>query len=443
MDNFTDTIVASATPPGVGGVGIVRLSGKLTESIARNILGTLPEPRMATYKSFRDKSGQRIDSGLVLYFPAPLSFTGESVLEIQGHGGPYLQTLIIDTILDLGARYAKPGEFSQRAFLNGKLDLVQAESISDLINAGTNQAARAAFRSLTGVFSNYIDVLSNKLLKLRIHIEAAIDFPEEEINFLSDKLLLNRIADCEEVFSDLLKKTEQGTLLRDGFQVVIIGKPNVGKSSLLNFLSEQDSAIVTEVAGTTRDILRERINIDGLAVELIDTAGLRDNPEIVEAEGIRRAHKVMKTADALIIVEDITDPNSALNANQIPSGLPTIHVQNKLDLCKVKSKAIENHIQISATTGEGIKQLRHQIRMIAGYENQGEGAFTARKRHIQSLKQAASHFYNGKKVFYEKHAGELLAEELRLSHQALGEIVGTVSSDDLLGHIFSDFCIGK
>ncbi len=443
MDNFTDTIVAPATPPGVGGVGIVRVSGKLTENIAKTMLGNLPQPRTATYKSFRDAGGQKIDSGLVLYFPAPLSFTGESVLEIQGHGGPYLQSLIIDVILDLGARYAKPGEFSQRAFLNGKLDLVQAEAIPDLINAGTKQAARAAFRSLTGVFSNYVNVLSKKLLKLRIHIEAAIDFPEEEIDFLSDESLLNRITDCEQAFSDLLKKTEQGTLLRDGFQVIIIGKPNVGKSSLLNFLSEQDSAIVTEIAGTTRDILREQIDIDGLSVELVDTAGLRDNPEIVEAEGIRRARKAMETADALIVVQDITDPNTEINNDEIPNGLQTIHVQNKIDLCKVKPKAIENCIQISASTGEGVKQLRHQIRKIAGYENQGEGAFTARKRHIQSLKQAASHFYNGKTVFYEKNAGELLAEELRLSHQALGEIVGTVSSDDLLGHIFSDFCIGK
>ena len=443
MDNFTDTIVAPATPPGVGGVGIVRVSGKLTENIAKTMLGNLPQPRTATYKSFRDTSGQKIDSGLVLYFPAPLSFTGESVLEIQGHGGPYLQSLIIDVILDLGARYAKPGEFSQRAFLNGKLDLVQAEAIPDLINSGTKQAARAAFRSLTGVFSNYVDVLSKKLLKLRIHIEAAIDFPEEEIDFLSDESLLNRITDCEQAFSDLLNKTEQGTLLRDGFQVIIIGRPNVGKSSLLNFLSEQDSAIVTEMAGTTRDILREQIDIDGLSVELVDTAGLRDNPEMVEAEGIRRARKAMETADALIVVQDITDPNSAINNDEIPNGLQTIYVQNKIDLCKVKPKAMENYIQISASTGEGVKQLRHQIRKIAGYENQGEGAFTARKRHIQSLKKAASHFYNGKTVFYEKNAGELLAEELRLSHQALGEIVGTVSSDDLLGHIFSDFCIGK
>ncbi len=443
MVNFIDTIVASATPPGVGGVGIVRISGSLTEDIARKILGSLPEPRTATYRYFLNKNGQKIDSGIVLYFPAPLSFTGESILEIQGHGGPLLQSTIIETILDLGARHAKPGEFSQRAFLNGKIDLVQAEAISDLINAGTEQAARAAYRSLTGVFSNHIGILSERLLKLRVHVEAAIDFPEEEINFLSDELLLSRISDCEKAFSNLLKKTNQGSLLRDGFQIIIIGKPNVGKSSLLNFLSGQDLAIVTEIAGTTRDILREQIDIDGLAVELIDTAGLRDNPEIVEAEGIRRARKAMETADALIIIQDITDISTILNIEEIPKGLPTIFVQNKLDLCSVKPKIEDNSVQISAITGEGMSELRRLIKEIAGYENLGEGAFTARKRHIQSLKKAANHFFNGKNVFYEKQAGELLAEELRLSHQALGEIVGTVSSDDLLGHIFSDFCIGK
>ncbi|MDG2107151.1 MAG: tRNA uridine-5-carboxymethylaminomethyl(34) synthesis GTPase MnmE [Woeseiaceae bacterium] len=443
MANLMDTIAAVATPPGVGGIGIIRVSGARTEAIARAILGSLPEPKTATYRSFRNKTGQKIDSGLALYFPAPTSFTGEAVLEIHGHGGPLVQSLMLDAILELDVRRALPGEFSQRAFLNGKLDLVQAEAIADLISAGTTQAARAALRSLSGAFSKAIDTLAEQLTRLRMHVEAAIDFPEEEVDFLSDELLLKRLKECDEAFSLLQKQAQQGCVLRDGFQVIIIGKPNVGKSSLLNHLSGQDTAIVTDVAGTTRDILREQIDIDGLGVELVDTAGLRDNPDRVEAEGIRRAHQALQTADAVLFVQDITDLESQLIVEDLPDDVPIIRVQNKLDLCETRPNVDQNIVQTSVMTGEGISELRQHIRKIAGYENQGEGAFTARRRHLNALERAALHFSSGSKALDEGLAGELLAEELRLSQQALGEITGAFSSDDLLGRIFSEFCIGK
>jgi len=443
MINLADTIVAAATPPGVGGVGVIRVSGARTEAIARVMLGSLPEPRPATYRSFWNKAGQKVDAGLALYFPAPASFTGESVLEIHGHGGPLVQSLVVDAVLEMGARRAAPGEFSQRAFLNDKLDLVQAEAIADLINAGTTQAARAALRSLSGAFSKAVDALADQLTRLRMHVEAAIDFPEEEIDFLSDELLLRRLTECAEAFALLQEQAQQGRVLRDGFQVVIIGKPNVGKSSLLNRLSGQDSAIVTEVAGTTRDILREQIDIDGLAVELVDTAGLRENPDRVEAEGIRRARQALQSADAVLWIQDATDLEPEPIGEAIPDGVPITQVQNKLDLCEARPETGQNIIQISATTGEGMEELRQHIRKRAGYENQGEGAFTARKRHLHALERAAMHFSTGTTALDETHAGELLAEELRLSQQALGEITGAVSSDDLLGRIFSEFCIGK
>lgn len=443
MKNFVDTIVAAATPPGTGGIGIVRVSGEKTEHIARTLLGSLPEPRTATYRNFRDSGGERLDAGLALYFPAPMSFTGESVLELHGHGGPLVISLITDAIVKLGARRAEPGEFSARAFHNDKLDLVQAEAIADLINAGTSQAARAALRSLSGAFSNAITALAEQLVRLRMHVEAAIDFPEEEIDFLSDELLLRRLDECAEAFSLLRAQAKQGRVLRDGFQVVIVGKPNAGKSSLLNLLSGQDAAIVTEVAGTTRDILREQIDIDGLAVELVDTAGLREDPDRVEREGIRRARKALQVADAVLWIQDATDDAPAEITEPLPEGVPVTVVLNKIDLCAGLGSAKEGAIHLSAKTGEGLEALRQHIRELAGYENLGEGAFTARKRHLQALDIAAAHFAAGRKALDETRAGELLAEELRLSHQALGEITGAVSSDDLLGRIFSEFCIGK
>lgn len=439
-----DTIVAAATPPGIGGIGIVRVSGDQTERIARSVLGSLPEPRTATYRLFSDAHGQEIDAGLALYFPAPASFTGEAVLELHGHGGPIVVSLLVDAVIALGARQAAPGEFSMRAFLNGKLDLVQAEAIADLINSGTAQAARAALRSLSGAFSGAVERLAEQMIRLRMHVEAAIDFPEEEIDFLSDDRLLSRLEESAAAFDALLSEARQGRVLRDGYQVVIVGKPNAGKSSLLNLLSGQDAAIVTEVAGTTRDILREQIDVDGLAVELVDTAGLRDDPDRVEEEGIRRARRAVENADAVLWIQDASDPDHGTIEEKLPDDIPVTIVRNKIDVTNEPAGTREdNAINLSAKTGAGIEALRETIRKLAGYENRGEGAFTARRRHLDALQRAERHFLAGRKALEEAHAGEILAEELRLCQHALGEITGAVSSDDLLGRIFSEFCIGK
>lgn len=439
-----DTIVAPATPPGTGGIGIVRISGEQTERIARAMLGSLPEPRTATYRLFSDSNGVKIDAGIALYFPKPASFTGESVLELQGHGGPMVVSMLVDAAVQLGARQALPGEFSARAFHNDKLDLAQAEAIADLIGSATAQAARGALRSLSGAFSAAVNELAEKVLKLRMHVEAAIDFPEEEIDFLSDDRLLARLQECAQAFEALIDETRQGRALRDGYQVVIVGKPNSGKSSLMNLLSGQESAIVTEIAGTTRDIIREQIDIDGLAVELIDTAGLRDNPDRIEEEGIRRARRALDNADAALWIQDATDPDQGQIAEALPEGIPVTVVRNKIDLTgEVAGATSANTIKLSATTGAGVQALREVIKSLAGYRNQGEGAFTARRRHLDALSRARKHFRSGRQALQDTKAGELLAEELRLSHRALGEITGAVSSDDLLGKIFSEFCIGK
>jgi tRNA modification GTPase len=407
------------------------------------MLGSLPEPRTATYRSFLDADGSPIDAGIALYYPAPASFTGESVLELQGHGGPVLVAMIVDAVIALGAREARPGEFSQRAFLNDKLDLAQAEAIVDVIDSGTAQAARAAMRSLTGSFSRAVNDLAAQLRALRVHVEAAIDFPEEEIDFLSDTNLQAALATCAAAFDELLVRTEQGRVLRDGYQVVIVGKPNAGKSSLLNLLSGQEAAIVTEVAGTTRDILREQIDIDGLAVELIDTAGLRDDPGRIEAEGIRRARRAIENADAVLWIQDASDPDEGVIGEPLPADIPVVVVRNKIDLTGDAPGDTGDTVSLSATTGAGVDLLRRRIRLLAGYENQGEGAFTARKRHLEALRTADGHYREGLRALEEARAGELLAEELRLSHAALGEITGAVSSDELLGAIFAEFCIGK
>ena len=432
MSNIDDTIVAAATPTGKGGIGVVRISGSLTESIARSVLGSLPEPRHATRRTFRDAGGEAIDTGLALYFPAPASFTGESVLELHGHGGPVVVAMLVEAAVALGARRAEPGEFSKRAFLNGKLDLAQAEAVADLIGSGTEGAARAALRSLTGAFSRRVEALAGRLVQLRMHVEAAIDFPEEEIDFLSDDALQRQLEECAAAFDDLAKAARQGRVLRDGFQVVIVGKPNAGKSSLLNLLSGQDAAIVTEVAGTTRDILREQIDIDGLAVELIDTAGLRDDPDRIEAEGIRRARAALQGADAALWIQDASDPDINLR-EALPADLPVTIVHNKIDLTGDAPGHRDGAVWLSAATGEGVEDLRKCIRGLAGYE--GGGTFTARQRH--------AHFSAGRQALEERRAGELLAEELRLAHDSLGKIVGAFTPDELLGRIFSEFCIGK
>ena len=441
-----DTIVAAATPPGVGGVGVVRLSGPQVEEIARRMIGELPEPRFATSATFRNASGEDLDSGLALYFPGPASFTGESVLELQGHGGPVVMSMLIDAALELGARMAEPGEFTKRAFLNDKLDLAQAEAIADLIGSGTAQAARAALHSLSGAFSSKVEALAEQLVRLRMYVEAAIDFPEEEIDFLGDEQLQCGLNDCAKTFADLERNAKLGRVLRDGYRVVIVGKPNAGKSSLLNRLSGEEAAIVTEVAGTTRDILREQINIDGLAVELIDTAGLRDDPDRIEEEGIRRAREALKSADAVLWIQDANESPEQRIDEKLPEGAEIIIVRNKIDMTGEQAGLADDGsgtVRLSAKTGDGIDALHECLRAAAGYRNLGEGAFTSRKRHIDALRRAAKHFMAGKAALEGMKAGELLAEELRLAQEALGEITGAVSSDDLLGRIFSEFCIGK
>ena len=442
MTDLTDTIVAVATPPGTGGIGIVRISGDDAPRIGRLILGELPQPRVATLRDFMDPAGEAIDTGIALYFPAPGSFTGEAVVELHGHGGPVVVGLLVDAAVANGARIAEPGEFSKRAFLNDKLDLAQAEAIADLIDSGTSQAARAALRSLRGDFSRAVNALVSQLTDLRVHVEAAIDFPEDEIDFLSDEKLLQRLGDCAAAFAELRSITAVGRVLRDGYQVVLVGKPNAGKSSLMNRLSGEDTAIVTEIAGTTRDILRENIDIAGLAVELVDTAGLRDNPDVIEREGMRRAREAMASADAVLWIQDATDSNAGDTHEPVPDGVPVIVVRNKSDLVD-EGQPGEGAVVLSAKTGEGLDELRESIRRLAGYSNLGEGALTARRRHVDALQRAAAHFDVGHKALSQDGAGEILAEELRLAQQALGEITGAVSSDDLLGRIFADFCIGK
>ncbi len=448
-DYTDDTIVAAATPPGIGGIGVVRISGPEVPSLGKALLGELPAPRVATVAEFHDAAGIAIDTGLAIYFPEPESFTGEAVLELHGHGGPVVMALLIEAVISLGARQAEPGEFSKRAFLNDKIDLAQAEAIADLIGSGTSQAARAAHRSLSGAFSAAVDALQEQLIKLRLHVEAAIDFPEEEVDFLSDEQLLTRIDECDAAFEALKESARAGRVLRDGYRAIIVGQPNAGKSSLLNLLSGEDAAIVTEVAGTTRDILREQIDIDGLLVELIDTAGLRDDPDQIEAEGIRRAREAIKSADAVLWIQDADNAakeSLAALGEELPADVPVICVRNKIDLTDDQPGLQDERpivVNMSAKSGAGVDALRDQIRKLAGHKNLGEGAFTARRRHIDALERAADHFKTGRKALEDAKAGELLAEELRLAHEALGEITGSFTSDDLLGKIFSEFCIGK
>ena len=441
-----ETIVALATPPGTGGVGVVRMSGGQVERIARAMLGSLPEPRVATYATFRDARGEPVDTGLALYFPGPASFTGESVVELQGHGGPLVLSMLVEAAVELGARRAEPGEFTKRAFLNDKIDLAQAEAIADLIESGTAQAARAALRSLSGAFSDAVNSLVDQLTGIRMYVEAAIDFPEEEIDFLGDEELGERLSSCSAAFESLLSQAAVGRVMRDGYQVVIVGKPNAGKSSLMNRLSGEETAIVTELAGTTRDVLRERINIDGLAVELVDTAGLRDNPDRIEEEGIRRARKAMAEADAVLWIQDATEAVPEQIEEPVPDGIPVTIVRNKVDLSGERAGTVDGKrpvVLLSARTGEGLDALRERIRELAGFRDLGEGAFTARRRHVEALRDAHRHFQAGRAALRDAHAGELLAEELRLSQQALGTITGEFTADDLLGRIFSEFCIGK
>lgn len=450
-----DTIVAQATPPGRGGVGIIRISGNQVKEVAQAILGKLPKPRYAEYLPFLDENGQVIDQGIALFFPNPHSFTGEDVLELQGHGGPIILDLLIKRILSIPAtRIARPGEFSERAFLNDKVDLAQAEAIADLIDASSEQAAKSAMSSLQGVFSNKINELVNLLINLRIFVEAAIDFPEEEIDFLSDGKIETQLKDVIKQLNDVRSEAKQGSLLREGMKVVIAGRPNAGKSSLLNALSGRDSAIVTDIAGTTRDILREHIHIDGMPLHIIDTAGLRDAYDEVERIGIERAWVEIEQADRVLLMVDGTttteiNPEKLWSEfmQRLPSHIPVTVIRNKADLTGetlgYSDVSQYSLIRLSARTGNGVDLLREHLKQTMGFSATSEGGFLARRRHLQALEQAAKHLDNGLEQLITYHAGELLAEELRLAQESLSEITGSFTSDDLLGKIFGSFCIGK
>lgn len=450
MSGASDTIAAIATPPGRGGIGVVRISGLKVPTIAERLLGRLPKARVATFVKFHDQDGAMLDEGLALYFPRPGSFTGEDVLELHGHGGPVVLDLLLAAVMQCGARLARPGEFTERAFLNDKIDLVQAEAIADLIDSASAAAVRAASRSLHGEFSARIHVLRQRMEELRMYVEAAIDFPEDEIDFLADGAILARLNALRNELSDVLRTAHQGTLLRDGMTVVIAGRPNAGKSSLLNRLAGNDIAIVTNIPGTTRDVLRTQISIDGLPVHVIDTAGLRHTTDVVEQEGVSRAWREIATADRVLLVIDDSQPLAAQLHDivpALPSGVPITLVRNKIDLSQREAGLGEGALgveaAVSALTGTGIDGLRAHLRACVGFQPTGEGTFTARRRHVDALQQAL-HWIDTGIVQLEVHrAGELLAEDLRFAHHALGEITGQFTSEDLLGKIFSSFCIGK
>ncbi len=439
-----DTIVACATGGGIGGINVIRVSGIDAEIIAKKIIGDLPAPRIATYRKFRNKKNEIIDIGLIIFFPSPNSFTGESVVEFHSHGGPLLGELLIDEIVGLGARSAEPGEFSKRAFLNNKIDLIQAEALADLISCVTTKSVKAAVQSLSGTFSGLIFELNTKLTKLRLFVEAAIDFPEEEIDFLSDQELITNIELCQELFKSTLDGATSGEILRNGVQVAIVGPPNAGKSSLFNHLAKSDKAIVTDAPGTTRDILKITVDIDGLQVIFYDTAGIRDNPDEIEAEGIKRTKKLLETMDIAILINDIST-NSSENIVILPSGLSCLHVNNKIDLINNKNEMPDEDekINISVKLNIGIDELLLRIKKLSNYDFSSDGVFSARTRHIKALERSYDHFLLGKEHLLTHKAGELFAEELRIASEALGEITGKLSSDDLLGKIFSEFCIGK
>lgn len=452
---ITDTIAAIATATGRGGVGIVRVSGPRARVVAEHLLKIQLQPRHAHYCDFKNGSGDVLDQGIALFFPGPNSFTGEDVLELQGHGGPVILDLLLREITQLGIRLARPGEFSERAFLNDKLDLAQAEAIADLIDATSEQAARNALHSLQGAFSKRIHELVEALIHLRIYVEASIDFPEEEIDFLSDGKVARDLDGIIERLQQVFKEARQGVLVRDGMRVVIAGRPNAGKSSLLNALSGRESAIVTSIEGTTRDVLREHIHIDGMPLHIIDTAGLRESPDEVEQIGIQRAWQEIQQADRVLLLIDsrqsqLTDAHEIwpefVEKLQDPSKITL--VRNKIDLSEEAAGLFQTnsgdfYMGISAATGAGIDELKHHLKTIMGFSGSGEGGFTARRRHLDALERAQSFLSSGKAQLQGYAAGELLAEDLRHAQNSLSEITGEFTPDDLLGRIFSSFCIGK
>lgn len=447
---FTDTIVAIATPPGRGGVGVVRVSGSAVPTIAQQLLGKLPPPRYAEYTSFRDHEGAPLDRGLALYFPAPHSFTGEHVLELHGHGGPVVMDLLVRRVISLGARHARAGEFSERAFLNGKLDLAQAEAIADLIESSTEEAARAAQRSLAGDFSARIRNLIEQITELRAYVEAAIDFADDDVDFLSVPHVGERMQTLLRDLDAVLAGARQGSLLREGLRVVITGRPNVGKSSLLNCLAGREAAIVTDIPGTTRDVLREAIQLNGLPLHLMDTAGMRESGDIIEQEGMRRAQAELAQADhVLLVVDDVAGLAAEDRATiaAMPAGIALTVVYNKCDLSRCPPQredgAAHATVRLSARTGAGMDLLRERLQESAGYLGASAGIFSARRRHLDALIRARAALESGCQQLRVRCAGELLAEELRQAQNALAEITGAFTTEDLLGRIFSSFCIGK
>ncbi|WP_439106540.1 tRNA uridine-5-carboxymethylaminomethyl(34) synthesis GTPase MnmE [Congregibacter sp.] len=454
MVSDSDTIAAIATGPGAGGVGIIRLSGPEAFSVARKLTKLDAIARQAHFVSIADCQDKVLDQGLLIQFPGPNSFTGEDVAELHCHGGPVLLRTVLRECINFGARQALPGEFSQRAFLNNKIDLVQAEAIADLISSSTEAAARSASRSLSGEFSTKVDALLEQLIRLRVFIEAAIDFPEEEIDFIAESDVLQRLRALESSITALLQSARRGRTLRDGLKLVIAGAPNAGKSSLLNQLAEQDTAIVTDIPGTTRDLLREYIQIDGLPLHIVDTAGLRDSADAIEQEGIRRARTEMQSADHILLVVDNSgslghlDSAELVNSHEgdLPNAVPITLVRNKCDINETPATLKTGDITeifLSALSGEGIELLRKHLLATAGMSDTESSDFSARERHVLALEECAEHLHQGLNQLQDHGAAELIAEDLRYAQDSLGSITGSFSSDALLGEIFSSFCIGK
>jgi tRNA modification GTPase len=442
------TIAAVATPPGRGGIGVVRLSGRDAAAIAKGILGELPSPRHATLADFRTAHGEPIDRGIALYFPAPHSYTGEDVVELQAHGGPMVMAELLRRCIALGARMAEPGEFTKRAYLNDRLDLAQAESVADLIDASSVEAARSAARSLAGEFSRRIRELVDRLIDLRMHVEACIDFPEEEIDPADRASQREKLSSVISILDAVREEARQGAVLRDGLVVVLVGRPNVGKSSLLNRLAGEELAIVTPVPGTTRDYVRATLSLEGVPVHLIDTAGLREGADEVERIGIERTWRAIREAGAALYLTEANaqpSPEDARHLERLPSGLPIAHVINKIDISAEAPGRGEDEVRgpvlrLSAKTGEGVEGLRRWLLDTAGWKPHGEGLFMARERHLRFLDEAAGHLAS---IQGNTQAFELFAEELRLAQSALNRITGAFGAEDLLGEIFSRFCIGK
>ncbi|MDO8906940.1 MAG: tRNA uridine-5-carboxymethylaminomethyl(34) synthesis GTPase MnmE [Pseudohongiella sp.] len=459
----TDTICAITTPPGRSGVGIIRVSGPGSAQIAEQLLHFVPKPRYAHYCPFFDKSSELLDQGIALFFPGPNSFTGEDILELQGHGGHFVLDNLLQAVMSSGARLARPGEFTERAFLNNKIDLAQAEAIADLIDSSSREAARSAVRTLQGEFSRLIERLAESIIHLRVYLEAAIDFTDEEIDFLSEGRISERLSDIISQLDEVLAQARQGALIREGMSVVIAGKPNAGKSSLLNALAGKDSAIVTDIAGTTRDVLSEQINIDGMPLHITDTAGLRHSSDIVEQEGIRRALLAVKNADRVLLMVDssqeqvdqynlcsyLTSPGFGELSNSVELSRITI-IQNKADLTGEESAYLSASnasdpavIRLSAKQKSGITLLKQHLKDCMGFQDTREGGFIARRRHLDALSKARECLQQATVQLDQHGAAELVAEDLRHAHQHLGEITGQFSTDDLLGRIFSSFCVGK